>query len=79
MDRQTTGSACMIQSSKLLRPSNINTIAAATPEAPDAILSRVVINSLKSELMTITYPGTIFAWSTLRAFLSEVTLQGFFE
>lgn len=27
--------------------------------------------------MTITYPGTIFAWSTLGAFLSEVTLQGF--
>lgn len=26
----------------------------------------------------ITYPGTIFAWSTLGAFLSEVTLQGFF-
>lgn len=34
------------------------------------------INSLNSKLMTITYPGTIFAWSTLGAFLSEVTLQG---
>lgn len=28
--------------------------------------------------MTITYSCTIFAWSTLRSFLSNVTLQGFF-
>lgn len=42
------------------------------------IQSRRSINSMKSKLMPITYPGTIFAWSTLGAFLSEVTLQGFF-